>query len=250
MCRHLAYLGRPRRLGELLVDPDYSLVRQGYQPRRQTSGVVNADGTGVGWYVEGDPVPGRHRSAVPIWSDATFHDLARVVTSGAFLGSIRSATDPRVHGQAAAAPFAHSRWLFSLNGFIEGWPASAARIAGWIDPFRLLGLEAGNDAAFMWALLRERLDAGQPGPQALGDIVIRLSAECGGRFNGLLTDGSTVAATAWGNSLCWRAVEGGIVVASEPYDDEPGWVDVPDRSLLTVRGGEVAVEPLREDEAR
>ncbi|MBO0806578.1 MAG: hypothetical protein J2P25_26300, partial [Nocardiopsaceae bacterium] len=50
----------------------------------------------------------------------------------------------------------------------------------------------------------------------------------------LLTDGRSVAATAAGDTLCYRLAGGGVTVASEPCDDEPGWTDVPDRHLLTV----------------
>ena len=44
MCRHLAYLGRPVPLRELLADPPHSLLRQSWAPRRQRHGTVNADG--------------------------------------------------------------------------------------------------------------------------------------------------------------------------------------------------------------
>ena len=41
MCRHLAYLGRPRPLGELLLDPPHGLLEQSYVPKRQKHGHVN-----------------------------------------------------------------------------------------------------------------------------------------------------------------------------------------------------------------
>ena len=77
MCRHLAYVGSPIRLGTLLTDPPFGLVRQSWAPRRQQHGVVNADGFGVGWYPD-DPAagtpepargPARHRGAGPVWDD-------------------------------------------------------------------------------------------------------------------------------------------------------------------------------------
>jgi glutamine amidotransferase len=51
-------------------------------------------------------------------------------------------------------------------------------------------------------------------------------------------------ATAFGDTLSWRADERGVVVASEPYDDAPGWVDVPDRSLLVATPDGVTISPL------
>ena len=50
MCRHLGWLGRPRTLAELVLVPEFSLLRQSWAPRRQRHGTVNADGWGVGFY--------------------------------------------------------------------------------------------------------------------------------------------------------------------------------------------------------
>src|SRR5256885_2169289 len=46
------------------------------------------------------------------------------------------------------------------------------------------------------------------------------------------TDGRTVAATACGGSLYVQEDAPGFVVASEPYDDRPGWQEVPDGSVI------------------
>jgi glutamine amidotransferase len=39
-------------------------------------------------------------------------------------------------------------------------------------------------------------------------------------------------------------VAAGVVVASEPCDDEPGWAEVPDRQLLTATAGTLSCRPL------
>lgn len=122
MCRHIAYLGPSVPLGELLVSPAHGLVRQSWEPRRQRNGTVNADGFGVGWYAEGDPVPGRYRRSGPVWGDETFADLSRVVRSTALLAAVRDATFAGADGEAAAAPFAEGRLLFSHNGAVRGGP--------------------------------------------------------------------------------------------------------------------------------
>ena len=235
MCRHLAYLGDPVRLGELLVDPPHALFRQSWQPRRQHHGTMNADGFGVGWYVPGEEEPARHRAGIPIWADETFPDLARVIRAPAFLAAVWSATAGMAPGAAAAAPFRHGRWLFSHNGALGCWPASGGRLAAGLPPERLVRLEAPTDAALLWALTIDRLEAGADPGEALADVVRAALAAGGGRLNLLLTDGATVVATARGASLCWREAPGGVVVASEPHDDEPGWHDVPDDHLLTAR---------------
>lgn len=244
MCRHLAYLGEPVRLGALLVDPVHSLVEQSWAPRRQHHGVVNADGFGVGWYVDGDPVPARHRGAGPIWADETFTDLARVVTSRAVLAAVRSATAGMPAGQGAAAPLRHGHRLFSFNGALDGWPKAAAGLAAGLPAERLLRLDAPTDTALLWSLTIERLERGAALGDALADVVLAADRAGGGRLNLLLTDGVSIAATAWGVSLSWRAGASGVVVASEPHDDDGEWQDVPDRHLVAADVDGVAVTPL------
>ncbi|MFD3652762.1 ergothioneine biosynthesis protein EgtC [Streptomyces sp. NPDC058620] len=251
MCRHVAYVGPSVALGQLLVSPQHSLVRQSWEPRRQRYGTVNADGFGVGWYAEGDPAPGRYRRQGPVWGDETFADLARVVRSAAILAAVRDATVAGADGEAAAAPFAADGLLFSHNGAVKGWPASLAPLAGALPPAELLTLEARSDSALIWALVRHRISGGDTVPQAVADTVVDVAASApGSRLNLLLTDGSTIVATAWGDTL-WYLTEPGhrTVVASEPYDDDPLWREVPDRTLLTATRTDVLLTPLKEPSA-
>ncbi|MFI8961755.1 ergothioneine biosynthesis protein EgtC [Streptomyces sp. NPDC053493] len=247
MCRHLAYVGPPVALGELLLRPAHSLEHQSWAPDTQVSGVVNADGFGVGWYADGDPVPARYRRAGPIWGDLGFRDLARVVRTRALLAAVRGATLPGADKEAAAAPFAADRWLFSHNGAVPGWPGSLAPVAATLPAAELLALEARTDSALVWALVLHRLRAGDAPDRALADTVREVAeAAPGARLNLLLTDGQVVAATTWGDSLCFSAAPGRTVVASEPYDDDPGWTAVPDRTVLLASRTDVSLTPLKE----
>jgi gamma-glutamyl hercynylcysteine S-oxide hydrolase len=246
VCRHLAYLGPQVPLGSLLVDPPWALFAQSWAPRQQQYGVVNADGFGVGWYAAGDPVPARYRRDRPIWADDSFADLARVVRSGAFLAAVRSASPGMAAGETAAAPFARGRWLFSHNGVLKGYPEAAAGLAASLPTDRLLSLEAPTDSALIWALVSVRLEAGAGLGESLAEVVAQVETQCDARLNLLLTDGREIAATVAGNSLAVLAAEGSVVVASEPFDDDPAWSDVPDRSLLvaSIDDDGVAVTPL------
>jgi len=251
MCRHLAYLGPRASLRSLLIDPPHSLYRQAWAPRRQRHGTVNADGFGVGWYADGDPVPARYRRGVPMWGDPSLPDIARVTRSGAVLAAVRSATEGTASGEQAAAPFADGRWLFSHNGSLDGWPAAAAAVAERAaQPSAagvLLSLEAMVDSAFLWALVLQRLRAGSPMAAALAGTIAAVEAAGGtGRFNFLLTDGSSLAATACGDTLWYRASQGAVTVASEPDDDGPGWTEVPDRHVLTATTALARATPLAE----
>jgi glutamine amidotransferase len=238
MCRHFAYLGPPASLRELLLDPPHGLYRQSWAPRRQRYGTVNADGFGVGWYAGGDPVPARYRRDIPIWNDPSLPDIARVTRSGAVLAAVRSATPGTAQGEVAAAPFGAGTWLFSHNGVLRNWREFESQIS-------VTDMESLTDSALLWALTARLLRAGASAGRALAAVIAEVEAAGGsGRFNFLLTDGRSVAATAAGDTLCYRRAGGGVTVASEPYDDEPGWTDVPDRHLLTARPDGVTVTPL------
>jgi glutamine amidotransferase len=245
MCRHLAYIGAPLTIGAVLVQPPHGLFTQAWAPRRQRHGVVNADGFGVGWYAAGDPVPARYRRAGPVWADESFADLARVTVTGALLAAVRSATEGTDFGAAAAAPYREDRWLFSHNGAVPGWPASCAGLAAALPAADLLALPARCDSALIWALVLARLRSGTDPARALAATVADvLAASPRARLNLLVTDGQVIAATAAGDSLCYRLRRGGVTVASEPSDDDPDWTPVPDGSVLTATAAGVSVEPL------
>ncbi|MFF4607104.1 ergothioneine biosynthesis protein EgtC [Streptomyces sp. NPDC001339] len=248
MCRHLAYTGPEIPFGRIVLTPPHSLYRQSWAPRRQRHGTVNADGFGIGWYAPGDPVPARYRRAGPIWADEQLPDLGRVVRTGALLAAVRDATMTGPDAEAAAAPFTTGRYLFSHNGAVTGWPGSLAPLAAELPPEELLSLQARCDAAFLWALVHHRLARGDEPGEALADTVRAVAAAApGSRLNLLLTDGTTIAATNWGDTLFHLAVPGGgRVVAAEPYDDSPHWTEVPDRTLLRATRTEVHLTPLKE----
>lgn len=248
MCRHLAYLGPPVSLRSVLMDPPWALYRQSWAPRRQRFGTVNADGFGVGWYAPPDPVPARYRRAIPIWDDESFADVARVTRSGALLAAVRSASAGTCYGAASVAPFAADGWLFSHNGRVDGWPESVVPVAASLPASALLDLDARVDAALLWALVLHRLRLGMAPADALCETVATLrAAEVTGRFNFLMTDGRVIAASVFGDTLSYRAARGSVVVASEPTDDEPGWQDVPDGSVLVADASGVTVSTLTID---
>jgi len=228
MCRHLAWLGRPRTLASLVLEPPSSLLVQSYAPRRQRHGTVNADGWGVGFYAEGRTEPARWRSAQPLWGSASFASVAPAVSSGCVLAAVRSATVGMPIEEAAAAPFTDGRWLLSHNGRVDRAVLPAARDA-----------ESVCDSAQLAALVFTR------GADRLADVVREVgAADPAARLNLLATDGTRLLATTWGDTLSILATPAGTALASEPWDADPAWVDVPDRHLVVVTPDGVAVTPL------
>jgi gamma-glutamyl hercynylcysteine S-oxide hydrolase len=228
MCRHVAWLGAPRSLAELLLEPEHGLLRQSYAPRRQRHGTINADGWGAGFYAAGRAEPARWRSSRPLWSDASFASVAPVISSGCVLAAVRSATAGMPGDETAAAPFASGRWLLSHNGIVDRavlGPHPAA--------------ESMCDAAQLAAHVFEF------GPERVGKYVADLGRrDPGARLNLLLTDGERILATRWKDTLSVLRTERGVAVASEPYDDDPRWSDVPDHHLVDVQAGEVILTDL------
>jgi glutamine amidotransferase len=252
VCRHIAYLGPARTLADLLVDRDHGLMKQSWAPcDMRGGGTVNADGFGVGWYADDGP-PVRYRRSVPMWTDANFTALAGTVSSGAVLAAIRSATVGMPVVETACAPFTGDRWLFSHNGKIVGWPDAVAQLAAALPVTDLLTMDAPTDSALLWALLRHRLATGVPAEDAIAAVVTEVAAVApGSRLNLLLTDGETVYGTAWDHALS-VLVPGPdeIVVASEPWDDDPRWQPVPDQHVVVATRFGVRTRNLTDDTAK
>jgi glutamine amidotransferase len=258
MCRHLVYLGPPVTLAALLVDPPHGLLHQSWAPRdMRGGGTLNADGFGVGWFTDDrrltDPAqvpardngPVRYRRASPMWSDPGFVELARVTSASAVLAAVRSATVGMPVTESAAAPFANDGWLFSHNGVVPGWPGSVAKLAERLPVVDLLTLDAPTDAGLLWALVRHRLRGGADPATVLAATVAEVSACApGARLNLMLTDGDRAFATTAGHSLSLRDSSGAHVIASEPFDDDPRWVPVPDRRLVVADRTTYTVEEL------
>ncbi|HEU4811867.1 MAG TPA: ergothioneine biosynthesis protein EgtC [Nocardioides sp.] len=228
MCRHLAWLGAPRTLSALVLEPPHGLLRQSYAPRRQLRGLLNADGWGVGFYADDRAEPVRWRSARPLWGDASFASVAPVLRSGAVLAAVRSATPGMPMDESAAAPFTDGRWLLSHNGRVDRSVLPARNDAESVCDSAAL-------AAHVFALGADRV------AETVREVA-RLDPAA--FLNLLLTDGNRVVAVTWGDPLSYLVEPDGIVVASEPWDDDPRWVDVPDRHLLEVTPAGVTVTEL------
>jgi glutamine amidotransferase len=241
VCRHLAHLGPPVTLHDLVFGAPHSLCHQARRPRHQTSGHTNPDGWGVGWYTDGRDTPELYRTVAPIWDDTSFSDTSRTIASGAFIAAARLASPGAAIVESGNAPFRDGPWLFSLNGIVHGFPEGVgAVLRKQVSTSRRAGIVGDADTAVLFAMTLDRLDAGAPPDAALVAVVREVRAVTTGRLNLLLTDGHRAAATRAGNSLFAR----GTTLASEPLDDDPSWRTVPDESIALVADGITTVSPL------
>lgn len=226
MCRHLGWLGSDVTVSSLVLDPPFGLRVQSYAPRRQKHCLLNADGWGVGFF-DGQ-LPRRWRSQAPLWGDVSFASVAPALRSHCVVAAVRSATVGMPIEISATAPFTDGRWLLSHNGIVDRAALASTSMA-----------ESVCDSAVLAATIFQR------GLDALGDTVAEIAAaDPDSRLNILAANGSRMLATAWGDTLSILRRPDGVVLASEPYDNDSDWEDVPDRHLVEVTADGVTLTPL------
>jgi glutamine amidotransferase len=258
----VAYLGGPQvTLSSVVLEPEHSLLVQSYAPKEMTSGVVNADGFGVGWYVPwSGNEPALYRSDGPLWSDRSFASIAPRIRARAVFAAVRSATPGLPVEESGTPPFASGPFTFAHNGAIENFRHTAMRsLRRALSDGSYAGLLGTTDSETIFAGLLDRLreNSGDLVEATVETVrhVFRVCAKCGVRatLNLGVTDGKAMAFARHstegpGNSLYFvedgEAFPGAVVVASERLDGDPRWREVPDRHLLTVDGDGASLRTL------
>ena len=257
MCRLLAYLGPPILLDSILCKPEHSLIVQSYQPREMTSGVVNADGFGVGWYhPQGDTDPFTYKNTLPIWSDINLPSLSRYVETGCWLGCVRSATSGQAVDLSNCQPFVNDRLLFVHNGLIKNFRQTLYRsIRTRLNDVAYQSIHGSTDSEHIFALLVNELAAASS--LSLADALhntLKVLAELansptypGGvafSVNAIVTDGRQLVASRFAYetappSLYWLRDDPNfpkaVMIASEPLF-AGNWHPCPAQSIIRVGG--------------
>jgi glutamine amidotransferase len=251
MCRHVAVVGGSGTsidAAAILLDAPHALVTQVDHPRCQDAGVTNRDGWGVAWLDGG--AWRRHRSVVPLSEDAGGQHLVAGVRAPAVVAAIRRASPGLALAETGNAPFVDGPWAFSLNGFVGGFAGGAAAepLRDALSAERRPAVTGDTDTEVLFGLVLDRLAGGDEPGAALDAVVgMALHAAAGepSRLNLLLTDGRGIWGTRWNNSLFHRRLgDGGVAVASEPWDDDEGWIAAEPGSVVRAVAGEVSVQVL------
>ena len=246
----VAYLGGSEiPLSAPILEPEHSLLIQSYAPREMLSGVVNADGFGVAWYV---PWSGRepavYRSNQSLWADRTFRGMAGKIRASRIFAAVRNATPGLPVEESGVPPFTAGPYAFMHNGAIPGFRNTAMRLLrehlSDESYSRLLGV---TDSETVFALFLDYAKENSGLPEATVRTLRHVSETCGklGVYSSLnlgITDGEEMVFTRYssegpGNSLYFLedgdAFPGAIVVASERLDSDTRWQKVPDKHLLS-----------------
>ncbi len=253
MCRWVAYSGTPVFLSELLLDPPRSLVAQSLECQKAKT-LMNADGVGLAWY--GDrKEPGLYREILPAWSDCNLVSLSRTLQSGLFFGHVRASTGTQVN-RMNCHPFTHGRWSFMHNGQIGDYSQMRRGLEAML-PADLFAARAGTtDSELLFLLaLAEGLETS---PQiALERAIGRVEALARGmgldpfiRASIAVSNGQDLwflryATDRFAPSLFVRENHQGkgIVIASEPLDDEAGWQPI-NPGVTQIERGQLSTRPF------
>jgi ergothioneine biosynthesis protein EgtC len=262
MCRLLAYLGAPVSLENLLYQPEHSLIVQSYQPREMTSGVVNADGFGIGWYHrQKDTQPFIYKNTFPIWNDINLPSLSRYVESQCILSYIRSATPGQALDFANCQPFNYQNLLFIHNGRVEKFRQTLLReIRSLLTQDIYENIYGSTDSEHIFALLLSQwqINSHQPLESALQSTLKMLldmakSNQVEVSANLIISDGKRLIASRFATdspapSLYWlqnnSLFPAAVIIASEPLFNG-NWQSCPENSIISVSdNGDIQVQSV------
>jgi glutamine amidotransferase len=251
MCRLLGYLGTPISLEKLLYKPEYSLIVQSYQPREMNSGLLNADGFGIGWYhAQRDTNPFTYKSTLPIWNDVNLPQLSRYAESSCVLAYVRSATLGQAVDLSNCQPFDDRKLLCLHNGRVENFRQTIYRpIRDRLGDFAYQAIKGSTDSEHIFALLLDEIQA-NPSinlEQALSATLDRLdtlakSHQTRASANLLISDGKRLIASRFASdrnspSLYWlrddSTFPAAAIIASEPLFTGD-WHSIPEHSIVSV----------------
>lgn len=249
MCRLIGYLGNSIRLDELLYKPEHSLYQQSYQPLELKSGLVCADGVGVGWYDEA----GKsfiYRNTVPLWNDTNLKELSQYVQSSCTVGYARLTGIGESLDISNCQPFRSGKLLFVHNGEIANFKQTLYRpIRDRLSDSAYNLIKGMTDSEHIFALFVEIWQS-SPDSSLVSALQMTLTelTDLAQKYNTsfsaniIVSDGEAVAAVRYGYqtpapTLYWYcdAVDSPsqIIIASEPLFNN-NWVAFSEQSTLSV----------------
>lgn len=261
MCRLLGYLGEPILLDSILYKPEHSLIVQSYQPREMSSGLLNADGFGIGWYhphLHTDPFT--YKNVQPIWSDINLPNISRYVESGCAIAHVRSATSGQAVDLSNCQPFEKDRLLFVHNGFIQNFRTSLYRpIRDRLSDSLYQSINGTTDSEHIFGLFVNELTAGNLSLEAALQNCLKTLTYLANAHqvefsaNIIISDGHQLVASRFAfpkvpPSLYWLRDDlnfpHSVIIASEPLF-AGNWHECPVQSIISTGvDGDLKIYPI------
>lgn len=251
MCRLLAYLGQNISLEPLLYEPEHSLIVQSYQPQEMLSGVVNADGFGIGWYHSiKNTEPFVYKNIIPIWNDINLPEISNYAESKCILGYVRSATSGQALDLSNSQPFKYKDLLFIHNGRINNFRQSLYRpIRNQLSDEVYQWIGGSTDSEHIFALILNQwlTNPGKSLEQALHTTLLKLQElafthQTYVLANLVISDGHRLIASRFSTkspapSLYYlkenEKFPKSVIIASEPLFND-NWISFPENSIISV----------------
>ena len=261
MCRHAIYLGKEIYLNQLVVDPEHSLLKQSYEPKELQEAKINADGYGVGWITK-DGQTGKYLNSSPIWSDINLPYIGNAIKAPLIIANVRSATIGSGYGPENLHPFLEDNFLFSHNGYIEGFYGSVGfELKRVLKENIAVTIKGNTDSEIIFALIRQNISEGlhvknaviktieflkkiSNGRKALLNIFIAHKEN--DRFSAYITRyaiGSEPPSLYYNLESSFKGINNGIVVASEKLDHNT-WKKIKSGQFITIQDKVLKTENL------
>lgn len=267
MCRLYGFrANEPTKVECTLVRAQNALL---VQSRSDLRGWSHSDGWGIAYYQDSELLIERRETAA--FQDQGFSVAAERAYAETVLAHVRRST---VGGPALdnTHPFSQPPWVFAHNGTVRAMQELRPRLLREIEEAIDERPEGTTDSetVFLWLLagmVKQGLDISRPMGDSkrlvgiLAAAVLTIEERClaagaekPARLNFMLTDGHSLVASRWRNSLHWVARVGvhdceicgiphirhdpskeyhAVVVASEPISHEE-WEEVPEGSIIAI----------------
>jgi len=264
VCRFVAYLGEEIKLEELVYNFPHNLVVQSYAPKELLVGNVNLDGFGCGWYntaVEKDPA--LYATLLPIWADYRFPTIAKAVASNIIFSSVRNATPPFPNELSSVLPLALGKYLFLHNGYITDYNKCKRRLENELPDEYFNMIQSRSDSAFIFAAFMWKLSEIDVSEKLIKKAMIATLDWLKNQLESLGEKANLNIGIADGESMLFirhefngacnslyyneshEQLSKGVLIASEPLDEDNGWNEVPENSMIEVKlGKEIKLSEL------
>ena len=264
VCRFVAYLGEEIKLEELVYNFPHNLVVQSYAPKELLVGNVNLDGFGCGWYntaVEKDPA--LYATLLPIWADYRFPTIAKAVASNTIFSSVRNATPPFPNELSSVLPLALGKYLFLHNGYITDYNKCKRRLENELPDEYFNMIQSRSDSAFIFAAFMWKLSEIDVSEKMIKKAMIATLDWLKNQLESLGEKANLNIGIADGESMLFirhefngacnslyyneshEQLSKGVLIASEPLDEDNGWNEVPENSMIEVKlGKEIKLSEL------